>query len=61
MISKEHLDKFKKIYKEQFGIELSEQDALEKATKCLRLVELVYKPITKEDYDKLQKRRQKTK
>lgn len=61
MISKERLEEFKRIYKKKFGKELSNQEALEKATKLLRMVELVYKPITKENYDKLQKRRKETK
>ena len=61
MISKERLDEFKRIYKKEFKEDLSDAGALEKATKLLRLVELVYKPITKEDYDKLQKRRKETK
>jgi len=60
MISEKTLGEFKEIYKKRFDIELLEQDALEKSTKCLRLVELVYKPITVEDYDKLQKRRKET-
>jgi hypothetical protein len=58
MISKEHLDKFKKIYKKHFKVELSDQDALEKATKCLRMVELVYKPITADKYKKHSKPKQ---
>ena len=60
MVSNKSLEKFKEIYKKRFGIELSNQDTLKKAIKCLRLVELVYKPITKEDYDSLQKRRKET-
>jgi hypothetical protein len=61
MISKEALEKFKRIYKKKLGKDLSDQDALEKATKLLRLVEIIYKPMTQEDYDKLQKRREETK
>ena len=61
MISKERLEEFKRIYKKKFRKEISNQDALEKATKLLRMVELIYKPITQEDYDKLQKRRKETK
>jgi hypothetical protein len=57
MISQEALEEFKAIYKKQFGIELSNQDALAKATKLLTLMKLVYKPITKEEYDMVQKRR----
>ncbi|MEI6190871.1 MAG: hypothetical protein WCP24_00705 [bacterium] len=43
MISKEELDKFKKIYREHFDVELSNQDALDRATRVLRLVEIVYR------------------
>lgn len=57
MISQEALEEFKAIYKKQFGIDLSDQDALEKATKLLTLMKLVYKPMTKEEYDMVQKRR----
>lgn len=58
MISEEKLEKFKQLYKARFNTELASQDALEKATKLLRLVEIVYKPTTKGDYEKLQKRRE---
>lgn len=61
MISKERLDEFKRIYKKEFGEEISDQEALEKATKLLRMVELIYKPITKKEYDAFQKRRKETK
>ena len=61
MISKESLEKFKKIYKKRFGEHLSDQAALEKATKLLNLVKAVYQPMTQEEYDKVQKRREETK
>ena len=61
MISEKELKKFKAIYKKEFGIELSDQDALESATKLLRLVEIIYKPMTKEEYERVQKRREETK
>ena len=61
MISKESLEKFKKLYKDHFNIELSDEDVLEKATKCLRIVEIVYKPMTLKEYEALQKRRRETK
>lgn len=60
-IFKEDIDKFKKIYKKKFGKNLSSQCALEKASKLLRLVEIVYKPMTQKEYDKVQKRRIETK
>ena len=43
MVDKIELEQFKKIYKEHFDTELSNQDALDKATRVLRLVEIVYK------------------
>jgi hypothetical protein len=48
MISEKALKKFKTIYKKRFNIDLSDKNALESATKLLRLVEIIYKPITKE-------------
>jgi len=60
MISQEELEKFKAIYKKRFGIDLPDQDALEKATKLFTLVKAVYKPMTKEEYDMVQKRRKET-
>ncbi|XOB46629.1 MAG: hypothetical protein ACKKMV_00380 [Candidatus Nealsonbacteria bacterium] len=61
MISKEKLKEFKKIYKKRFGEYLSDQAALEKATKLLNLVKAIYQPMTQEEYDKVQKRREGTK
>ena len=57
MVSKEKLKEFKKIYKKRFSENLSDQVALEKATKLLNLVKVIYQPITKGEYDKVQKRR----
>ena len=61
MISKKELKEFKKIYKKSFGEDLSDQDALEKATKLLNLARIVYQPMTKEEYDKVQKSREEKK
>lgn len=59
MLSKEQITKFQKLYKNRFGVEISREQAYEKGIKLIRLVELIYKPITKDDYQKLQKRRKK--
>ena len=61
MISEEALKEFKVIYKKEFGIDLSDKDALESATKLLTLMKAVYKPMTKEEYEKVQKRKKETK
>ncbi len=60
MISKESLEEFKKIYRKQFGKDISDQDALESATKLLNLLRVVYKPMTKEEFSKLEERRKNT-
>jgi hypothetical protein len=60
MISKEGLNQFKQIYKKRFNVDLADDVALEKATTLLRMVELVYKPMTMKEYEDLQKRRVET-
>ena len=44
MISKESLEEFKKIYKKEFGEEISDQEAFERATNLLNLYRILYKP-----------------
>ena len=44
MISKESLEKFKELYKKEFGDELSDQVALDKATRLVNLYRAVYAP-----------------
>ena len=55
MISKEHLEKFKTIYKNQFREEISDREALEQATKLLNLMNVIYRPIPKENLKDSQK------
>lgn len=61
MISKEELEKFKIIYKKEFDIDLSDQAALDKATELLRLIKVIYKPMSKNEYDNMQERRKEAK
>ena len=60
MLSDEQITKFQALYKNRFGKEISRAEAYEQGAKLIRLVELIYKPITEEDYLLLQKRRQET-
>jgi hypothetical protein len=53
MISKEYLQKFKELYKKRFNKDLTDQEALEGATKLLRLIEIIYKPMTKAEAERL--------
>jgi hypothetical protein len=60
MLSEEQITKFQTLYRNRFGKEISREEAYEKGTKLIRLVELIYKPMTKNDYKRLQKRRKET-
>lgn len=48
---------FQALYKSQFGVEISREDAYEKGMKLARLMSVVYKPMTQEEYGKTQERR----
>ena len=61
MLSKEHFEEYKRIYKEEFGEEnfnsRTEAQLFEEAIKLITLMKAVYKPMTKEEYDRVQSRR----
>jgi hypothetical protein len=61
MISEEQLLKYKEIYKKHSNKNISDEEALKQATTLLRLIKIIYKPMTQEEYDQLQKRRAETK
>jgi len=60
VLSDEHIKKLQALYKSEFGMEISKEDAYERGIKLLRLMSAVYKPMTKEEYAAIQKRRQDT-
>jgi hypothetical protein len=43
-MKKEDLDEFKRLYKEEFGIELTDAQALDKGGRLVRLLKAVLKP-----------------
>lgn len=55
MFTDEQIEKFQAIYKNRFGIEISREEALEKGISLVRLVKLVYKPMTKQEYLQVKK------
>jgi len=60
MISRESLEKFKKLYKERFGEELSDKVALDKATRLVNLYRAVYAPeLIEREASKKRKNRKK--
>ncbi len=49
MLTDSDIKKFQILYKEQFGTEISKEEALEQGHKLLTLMSSVYKPMTREE------------
>ena len=60
VLSDEDIVKFQTLYKSEFGMEISREDAYEKGVKLLRLMSIVYKPMTEKEYTQIQKHREDT-
>ena len=60
MLSNEQVTKFQTLYKNRFGKKISREEAYEQGVKLIRLVELIYKPMTEAEYQQLQERRRET-
>ncbi|MEI7890818.1 MAG: hypothetical protein WCI36_02515 [bacterium] len=57
MLSDEQVSEFQAIYRKNFGKEISRKDALEKGARLVRLVKIIYQPITEKELLELQERR----
>ncbi len=55
MITDKRLQEYKKIYKEHYGKEISDAEALEQGTKLMRLMEVIYKPMTKREFNSIKR------
>lgn len=55
-ISDQQLDRFIEIYRKNFGITIDRATALEKGAKLVRLMEIIYKPMTKDEFARVQER-----
>jgi len=60
MLTDEQITKYQTLYRNRFGREISREEAYEQGVKLIRLVELIYKPMTEAEYQKLQDRRRET-
>lgn len=60
MMSDDQIIKFQTLYKNRFGKEISREEAYEKGAKLIRLIELIYKPMTENEYQKVQERQRAT-
>jgi len=52
--------KFQALYRSEFGMEISAEEAYEKGIKLVRLMSAVYRPMTKEQFERIQKHREAT-
>jgi hypothetical protein len=53
MLLDSNILKFQQIYKEEFGTEISKEEAIEEGLKLLSLMTQVYKPMTLEESVKI--------
>lgn len=60
VLSDEDIIKFQALYKNELKLEISKEEAYEKGIKLLTLTFAIYKPITKEEYEFIQKHRVET-
>ncbi len=51
MLSDKQLEAFQEIYKKKFDKEISKQEAYEKGIKLVRLLQIIWKPMTQEEFD----------
>ena len=52
-----HIAAFQTLYEQQFGVDISSEEAREQGTKLLRLMQLTYKPMTKEELERVREER----
>lgn len=57
MLTTDQVTKFQMLYEKHFGKKISREEAYEQGVKLMRLVQLTYKPMTKEEYKNIQKER----
>ena len=50
MLTDEQISEFQMLYKNRFGLSISREEAYEQGIKLIRIIELIYKPMTKKEY-----------
>lgn len=59
VLSDDNIKVFQTLYKERFGKDISKEDAYEQGIKLVRLVSILYRPMTTEDFEAVQARQVK--
>lgn len=54
-LSDKKIEEFQQLYLKHFGQKISREEANERGNNLIRLIELVYKPMTEDMYQELQK------
>ncbi len=60
VLSDEDITKFQTLYKSELGLEITKEDAYEKGIKLLQLMSTIYKPMTQDEYELIQRHRKET-
>lgn len=60
MLSDKQITTYQELYRKRFGKEISRADALGQGTKLVRMMQLIYKPMTEAEYQLLENRRKET-
>ncbi len=61
MLTDQDIINFQILYKEEFGTDISKEEAAEQGLKLVTLMSSVYKPMTQEEFDKTEEHRVSTK
>ena len=56
-LTDEEVTQFQAAYRNEFGKEISREDARERFTKLVRLFEIIYKPITEKEFEAVKAKR----
>lgn len=56
VLSDDNIISFQKLYKERFGKDISKEDAYEQGIKLLQLMSIVYRPMTRAEFEVIQAR-----
>lgn len=56
-LTDDEISQFQAAYRKNFGKEISREDARERFTKLVRLFEIIYKPMTKKEFEAVKAKR----